>query len=120
MFLDGIDNPPILHGVDTATGWSMAIVCASRDLDDAVKIVEERWFTVHGPPRRLSGDQEFNKAPFKVMCDRHHVEFLPRPARRHNKSGVVERGNQVIKLFARRFSSITVVRSLSSLSACKS
>jgi hypothetical protein len=56
---------------------------------------------VHGPPAEVSGDQEFAQGYFQDMLRRHNIAFREQGARRH-KTGVVERGNGVLKDFVKR------------------
>ena len=51
----------------------------------------------HGAPKSLKGDQEFNKCSFRNWLEQRGIEFQPVPSRRHNKTGMVERKNRVIK-----------------------
>jgi hypothetical protein len=57
---------------------------------------------VHGPPAEVSRDQEFAQGYLQDMLRRHNIAFREQSARRHNKTGVVERGNGVLKDFVKR------------------
>ncbi len=57
------------------------------------------WIHSHGPPKPVSGDREFVNPPFKAMLTMHGTELEERPARRHNKIGIVESRNNAIRLF---------------------
>jgi hypothetical protein len=50
----------------------------------------------------VSGDQEFAQGYFQDMLRRHNIAFREEGARRHNKTGVVERGNGILKDFIKR------------------
>jgi hypothetical protein len=63
---------------------------------------EREWVHVHGPPAEVSGDQEFSQGYFQDMLRRLNIAFREHGARRHYKTGVVERGNGVLKDFVKR------------------
>jgi hypothetical protein len=73
-----------------------------KSLETLAKLFERDWIRIHGPPNEVSGDQEFVKSYFQRMLTRHAVVFKERPARRHNKSRIVERGNAIVKMFVNR------------------
>jgi hypothetical protein len=50
----------------------------------------------------VSDDQEFAQDYFQDMLRRHNIAFREQGARRHNKAGVVERGNGILKDFIKR------------------
>jgi hypothetical protein len=102
FYLDGIDRRPILHAVDTRTSFSMARLCQNRDLELLASTLEREWVHVHGPPAEVSGDQKFAQVYFQDMLRRHNIAFREQDARRHNKTGVVERGNGILKDFIKR------------------
>jgi hypothetical protein len=93
LYLDGVDRRPIIHAVDTRTSFSMARLCQNRDLELLASTFERQWVHVHGAPAEVSGDQEFAQGYFQDMLRRHDIAFREQGARRHNKTGVVERGN---------------------------
>jgi hypothetical protein len=87
----------ILHIVDSATAFSVAVVVPSRDLNYAASQFEEQWICIHGAPSSLAADPEFARLSFKNILDRHHIIFAERPARRHQKTACVERKNGVLR-----------------------
>ena len=87
----------ILHVIDVSTRWSETEIIASRELDTVRRSFEYIWVFRHGAPRAVSGDNEFFKGEFDQMLSTHSIESRPRPARRPNKNGIVERRNGVIK-----------------------
>jgi hypothetical protein len=99
FYLDGVDRRPILHAVDTRTRFSMARLCRNRDLELLASTLEREWVHVHGPPAEILGDQEFAQGYFQNMLRRHNIAFREQSARRHNTTGVVERGNGILKDF---------------------
>jgi hypothetical protein len=62
-----------------------------------VSTLEHEWVHVHGPPAEVSGYQEFAQGYFQDMQRRHNIAFREQIARRHNKMGVVKRGNGILK-----------------------
>ena len=77
---------PIVHIVDSKSGVSVAKVVTSRELGEAVGIVETEFFNVYGPPLTASSDPEFAKDPLLPFLKHYEVKFGPRPAWRHNKN----------------------------------
>ena len=102
FFIKEFSNVPILHIVDTATGLSSAEIVSSRDKKLAASSIERCWFNVHGPPLSLAADPEFDSIAFRDFLHRYSCKFEGRPARRHNKMGIVERRNATVRLFVER------------------
>lgn len=88
--------------VDTGTVYSEVIITESRRADRFRDEIEELWICSHGFPRKISEDDEFNRAPFRKALEARGIEFKPRPSRRHNKCGIVERNNGTIKRILER------------------
>lgn len=59
FFIAEFDNKPIIHMVNTASSFSVAVFIDNRRLDLAAKAFEKSWSTAHGPPAMLSADLEF-------------------------------------------------------------
>jgi hypothetical protein len=57
---------------------------------------------VHEQPAEVSGDQEFAQGDFQDMLRRHKIAFREQGARRHNKTGVFERGNGILNNYIKR------------------
>eukprot|EP00171_Calliarthron_tuberculosum_P005430 IDg5430t1 len=87
---------PILHIVDSATRYSETRLVGSREFL-IIKAIEEIWNLRHGEPVEFVADQEFDKNPLSDWSAECSIKFSPLPARRHNKDGVVERKNRVMK-----------------------
>jgi hypothetical protein len=102
FYLNGVDRRSILHAVDTRTSFSLVRLCQNGDLELLASTFEREWVHGHGPPAEVSGDQEFAQGYFQDMLRRHKIAFREQGARRHNKMGVVERGNGVLKDFVKR------------------
>ena len=98
MFIS-LRNIPLtlFHIVDSATAYSTAHIVSSRDLDHAAHVLESQWIAAHGAPSTLAADPEFARTGFKKLLAAHHIIFAERPARRHQKTGCVERKNGVLR-----------------------
>ena len=55
------------------------------------------WYLRHGAPKEVRGDQEFDRASLKKWMSLRGSKFVALPSRRHNKAGIVERKNRVVK-----------------------
>jgi hypothetical protein len=75
----------------------MARLCQKRDLELLASTFEREWVHVYGPPAEISGDQEFSQGYFQDILRRHSIAFRKQGARRENKTGVVERDNDILK-----------------------
>ncbi len=60
------------------------------------------WVDSHGPPGIVSADPEFNNSTFVGPLELCGTKFESRPARRHNKIGVVESRQNSLGLFVQR------------------
>jgi hypothetical protein len=98
MFIS-LRNVPLtlFHIVDSATAYSKAHIVPSRDLYHTAKVFESQWISAHGAPSSLAADPEFARTGFKNLLEAHHIVFAERPARRHQKTGCVERKNGVLR-----------------------
>jgi hypothetical protein len=88
----------IFHMVDASTAYSETSLVISRDLLIAAEAFENRWILHHGAPISLSPDPEFNRKNFQNMLTLYGITYHARPARRHNKTGIVERKNGILRL----------------------
>ena len=91
------DNKIILHMVDFATSYSEAWHISSRNLDTVLLTMDRIWNHKHGDFQELVVDQEFDNSKMTAWCEERRIKLIPAPSRRHNKAGVVERKNRVIK-----------------------
>lgn len=92
----------ILNITDTATCYGERVIASSRSVGSMTKLIESHWICQHGAPGGISSDPEFDTAEMKKFLQQHNITFLPRPARRHNKTGIVERNNGVFKAILKR------------------
>ncbi len=84
---------------DKATGYSATVTLSSRDMNEVATAFVILRTNSHGPPKGVSVDVEFVTEPFTDMLRNHGILFEERPARRHNKIGIVESGHNGIRLF---------------------
>ena len=91
-----------LHVMCMGTMLSEAQPVENRDMKEATRLVETLWIHHHGRPVATGFDSEFNNAEFLSMLRRNGVTPQPRPARRHNKLGRIERKHRTIKLILAR------------------
>jgi hypothetical protein len=91
-----------LHCVDADSSFGEVVLAPSRDLDLAADLFERTWVWTHGAPRSVGSDPEFGREPFLSRLATHGITFSPRPARRHNTIGIVERRNRQLKLVTER------------------
>ena len=102
FFLRELTKMPPLHIVDSKSGLSVARVVTSRELDEAVRVVETEWYSICGPPLTASTDPEFAKDPFLPFLKDYEVKFEARAAQRRNKIGIVESKNNTLRTLTRR------------------
>ena len=95
-------NAPVLHLVDVHSGFSATALVPNREIDVAARTIEKIWINIHGAPAKLSGDPEFVNQRFFKLMERFSVTVEPRPARRHQKIGVVERKHAVVRTLYQR------------------
>lgn len=94
----------IMNMTDAGTGYTELALSTDRNMASIIAILEQRWFCKHGQPRSLSSDDEYNRKPLREFLNTRKVSFKPRPARRHNKLGIVERKNSTVKMILAKLS----------------
>lgn len=87
----------ILRIVDSTTGCSEEIMLISRELPLVIHEIEGNWNFMHGDPLELVVGQELDNNPFHVLEEELRINFSPLSEIKHNKAGVVDRNNQVLK-----------------------
>lgn len=102
FFIPEVHKGPILHIVDVHSGYSCAVPVPDRDMERAALNLELHWINHHGCPNIISGDPEFFNEKFQRALKYFGIKHRPLPARRHNKLGVVERKNSVVRGIAQR------------------
>lgn len=66
------------------------------------------WMNRHEVPSQMSGDDEFNKPIMIIGCNIRGIQFKPRPTRRHNKTGLIERKNRTLKTVLERLNNANI------------
>lgn len=56
FFIVELTKLPILHMIDTHTGYSATAIVDSREMELAAQEFELKWIDMHGPPKVVSGD----------------------------------------------------------------
>ena len=85
-----------LHMVDAKGKYSEVEHVESRSLENASQVFETNWIHNHGEPQAVAADPEFARRPFTDVLKTHSIHMQHRPARRHQKIGVVERKNAIV------------------------
>lgn len=86
-----------LHMVDCGTGYSEAGIVSDRKSNTTVRLIETEWINRHGAPEALSADDEMTSKEIRRFLNGRNIELKGRPVRRHNKTGIIERKNGVVK-----------------------
>ena len=87
----------VMNMTDTGTNFTEIVRCESREAQTMINAIETVWIYRHGAPAAISADDEYNRTAVCQFLRAHNIEFKPRPTRRHNKTGIVERKNATIK-----------------------
>lgn len=86
----------------TGTSYSECEIVDAKNVNTIMEAIDRLWICKHGTPKHGSADDEFNRAALRRFSVNHGIEFHPRPTRRHNKVGFVERKNGTIKNIVQR------------------
>ena len=86
-----------MNMTDTGTAYSDVAIVENRNMATIIKAIENVWICRHGAPKAVSADDEYNRRPLRTYLETHDVLLRPRPTRRHNKLGIVERRNGTVK-----------------------
>lgn len=102
----GIQNEKqiVLVMTETGTGYTERKIVSERYTKTIIESVEKMWFYRHGMPQKISADDEFNKTLFLKFLQAHNVEFMTRPVRIHNKLGIAERNDGILKTIVNKIS----------------
>lgn len=82
---------------DAGTGYSAAQIVQNKNMNLIVEKLDCMWMCMHGAPHSVSADDEYNRKQLTNFLRSHDIQFKPRPARRHNKIGIVERKKRDVK-----------------------
>jgi hypothetical protein len=94
-----IRNSPftLFHSIVSATAYSTAQIVPSRDLDNVAHVFQSQWIRNYGASSSLATDPDFARTGFQKFLTMNHIIFAELPARRHQKTGCVERKNGVLR-----------------------
>ena len=87
----------VMNITDTGTSYTVLCLTEERNADTIINALEVCWICQHGAPETVSADDEYNRTSLRKFLAAHQIQFKPRPSRRHNKTGIVERKNGTIK-----------------------
>lgn len=96
------EKQTLLIMTDAGTSFSEGGITAVKDINTMAKMLEDHWVLRHGAPVAVSVDDEYNRKKLKAFLTMHSITFKPRPTRRHNKTGIIERKIQTVKEIIRR------------------
>lgn len=103
---------------DTGTGYTEAQRVISKDMNTIVLLVEVLWICRHGASKKLSADDEYHRNKLTTFLNSQDIEFKPRSARRHNKVGIVERKNGILKNIIHKLDADLTTASIDTIVAC--
>lgn len=87
------------------TRYSTCDLMIKKDLNTAFDTFERYWLHIFGSPESVFGDDDndndFHRSMFKVFLQARAIQFKLHPFRGHNKLGIVERKNGMIKIILR-------------------
>lgn len=75
----------------------------NKYIPSVVSAFERSWCKIHGPPKKVSGDVEFQR----TQEFNHHLLYLyalmlSSPARLHNKTGTMEAKHTIVRHLVQR------------------
>jgi hypothetical protein len=83
--------------IDEATRWTTAEVLKSKDTEDLIRFITDRWVRVFGAPKVIISDQEgglFSEQS-SIWCERSGFSIRPKAVGSH--AALVERHHQVLR-----------------------
>lgn len=92
----------VLHAVDAGSGFLETLIVPARNSREMVSGLDRIWISRHGAPASFASDFEFDRKPMQSFLALHNIHRGPRPVRRHNKTGVVERKHRTLKALVQR------------------
>ena len=92
----------LINMTDRGTVWTEMCIVEKQNIDTMKSSVKRYWICVHGAPGALFADDAYDKPNFHTFLKQHNIVYKPRPARRHNKLGCVERKNRTVKAIIRK------------------
>ena len=87
----------ILNCVDLSISYSKLGLLRHRSIPHILSVFERIWIHANGKSMNVVMGSEFHKEVVSTWFSKRDIKLSPIPARRHNKVGVVERKNRVVK-----------------------
>lgn len=87
----------IMHIVDAGTAYSETALASQRSSEVMIALCETIWTHCHGAQSNFSAESELTKDRMRSFLVSHRMTVKLRPARRHEKTGIVERKYCTIK-----------------------
>lgn len=87
----------VIHFCDAGTAYYEGAVVKDRKSNTILNQFDQLWNHRHGAPNHISGVDEFTRAVLEKGFLNRGVILKPGPSKRHNKVGIVERRNGIIK-----------------------
>lgn len=85
FYIKELTEKPIQHIFDKATGYFETGICPTTQIKFVCSVFNKIWLIKPGHPKAVSGDPEFLLSSLK-----NSINFEERPARKHNKVGIVK------------------------------
>jgi hypothetical protein len=92
-----IESLVIVHMIDEATRWSVAEIIESRQAENILRCITDRWIRIFGPMTTLMSDQEGGlvSEQASIWAERHSIALRFKPKGSH--AAIVERHHQTIR-----------------------
>ena len=87
----------VLNCVDLATSYSRLGMVRNRSIPHVLSVFETIWLHYNGICGNVITDSEFHNDACRNWFSQRGIKLSPVPSRRHNKAGIVERKNRVVK-----------------------
>lgn len=92
----------LINITDRGTAWTEMRIVEIQNMNTMKRSVERYWICIHGAPVALSGDNAYDKPISHTFLKQHSILYKPRPSRRHNKLGCLQRKNRTVKAIIRK------------------
>ena len=98
MDLKDIKEHKILHLIDLATKYSVAVKIPNKESTTIIKVIFMYWIAYFGAPKNFLSDngREFDNQDFRDMCQNLNVIVRITAAQSPWSNGVVERHNGIL------------------------
>ena len=92
----------ILHLIDEAIRWSVAVQINSRTTEDILEELHVRWVAIFGAPKVIITDQEgaFKSEVGVIFCQRNGIELKFTAIRQHPQ--IMNRRQEILRVLLKR------------------